>query len=171
MKSEIINIKTPLNHEELLTKLNSITVTDFSKSIEFPHAIYYGSLTPNSFHLKHVRYTPMSIAPSLEGEIISAMNEEIVKITIDIQSDYVLTRKMCFTTLFPIGTLVLLFSLLFLGDTKFQLHGFIFASFFIVGALTYVSTIRYVLIRAKKRELKEFMSNINGHIVDIKPVI
>lgn len=167
MKTEIINIKTPLNHKELLTRLNTITVTDFSKIIESPLAIYYGDLSPNAFHLKHVRYIPMSIAPSLEGEIIHAINGEIVKIKIDIQSHYRLIRKMCFTTLLPIGTIILLVSLLLLGDTKFQLHGFIFAALFIVGALVYVSTIKYVLIRIKKRDLKEFISNIDGHIMDI----
>ena len=163
MKTEIIKIKTPLNHKELLARLKAITVPDYSKIIDSPLAIYYGDITTNSFHLKHVRYIPMSIAPSLEGEIIHTFHEEIVKIKIDIQSHYRLIRKMCFTTLLPMGAIILLVSFLFLGGTKFQLHGYIFATMFIVGALVYVSIIKYVLIRTKKRDLTEFMSYIDGH--------
>ena len=170
MKTEIVNIKTSLKQDELWTKLRSITVTDFSKINELPLAIYYGSLTPNSFDLKSVRYTPMSAAPSIEGEILNSDNDVNVKLKMDIQSNYRLIRKMCFATLLPIGIVILLLSLLFLGGTKFQLHGIIFSSFFILGALVYVSIIRFVLINTKKREQKEFIATIDGHVINSKRV-
>lgn len=168
MKTEIINIKTSLKYDELLTKLQSITVTDFSKFNESPLASYYGEITPNSFDLKNIRYSPMSSAPNIEGEIVTNASEVNVKINIDIKSHYQLIRKMYLTTLLPIGIVILLLSLLVLGGTKYQIHGIIFSSFFIIGAFLFVSIIKYVLISSKKREITEFINSIDGQIIERK---
>lgn len=165
MKTETITIKTSLAPELLMKTLSAITITDIAKLNRSPHAVYYGELKENTFDIKNVRYGPMSSAPNIQGEIQEGEISTIVKVRIDINSHYKILRAMYYSTLIPIGIIILLLSILVLGGTGIQLQGYLFSCSFIVCAFIFVAIMKSSLINMKKKELKEFVSRVNGHIV------
>lgn len=165
MNSKIITIETPLTPKELTDKLRSMTITDFSQIHDSPHADYYGEISSYTFNIMNAHYGPMSSAPAIQGEIQEGVNKTIVKIKMDIQSHYKMTRNMYYTTLLPIGVIVLLLSFLVLGGTEYQLHGFIFSGSFIACAVLVAMLTKSSLISTKNRELKNFSSKISGKII------
>lgn len=165
MNSKIISIETPLTPKELMEKLRSMTITDFSQLHNSSHAAYYGEITSYTFDIMNVYYGPMSSVPPIQGEIQEGVNKTIVNVKMDIQEHYKITRNMYYTTLFPIGIIVMLLSALVLGGTEYQLHGFIFSGSFIACAVLAVILTKSSLISTKKRELKNFASKIGGKII------
>lgn len=165
MNSKLITIETPFTPQELVAKLKSITITDFDQLHQSSHAVYYGEIKSHSFDIKNVRYSPMSSIPSLEGEIQEGVNNTIVKLNFDIKERYVLTKKMYYTTLIPLGVIFMLLGVLVLGGTKYQTQGLISSSIFILSAFIVVAFIKASLVNAKKREIKEFVSRIDGRII------
>lgn len=165
MNSKIITIETPLTTKELTDKLRAMTITDFSQIHNSPHASYYGEITSYSFDIMNVRYGPMSSVPPIQGEIQEGMNKTNVNVKMDIQEHYKMSRAMYYTTLIPIGLIVMLLSFLVLGGTEYQLHGFLFSSSFIACAILAVALTKSSLISTKNRELKNFASKINGKII------
>ncbi len=165
MNSKTITIETPLAPDELVSRMRAMTVTDFAKFHDSPLAVYYGEITSHAFDIKNVRYSPMSSAPNIQGEIQEGVNNTMIKVKIDIKEIYQITRSMYYSTLLPIGIIVLLLSILVLGGTEYQLQGFLFSGFFIACPFLFVAIIKAILISIKKKELKEFTSRINGHIV------
>lgn len=165
MNSKIITIETPLTPKELTEKLRSMTVTDFSLLYNSPHAVYYGEITSYSFNIMNVHFGPMSSFPPIQGEIQEGVNKTNVKIKMEIQEHFKIARTMYYTTLLPIGLIVMLLSFLVLGGTEYQLHGFLFSSSFILCAVLVVALTKSSLISTKKKELKNFASRINGKII------
>lgn len=167
MKPKLITMETSLTPKELTEKLRSFTVTDFSQLHHSPHTAYYGEITSYTFDIMNVRYGPMSSFPPIRGEINEGVNKTIVNIKMDIQEHYKMSRTMYYTTLLPIGLIVMLLSFLMLGGTEYQLHGFIFSSSFIICAVLVVFLTKLSLIRTKKRELNNFAAKINGKIISV----
>ncbi|CAN5323188.1 hypothetical protein BH09BAC5_BH09BAC5_06850 [soil metagenome] len=165
MNSKTITIESTLAPGELVSKLSSMTITDFARLHSSPLAIYYGEITSHAFNIKNVRYSPMSPAPYVKGEIEEGVNNTILKVKIDINEHYKITRNMYYSTLLPIGIIVMLLSALVLGGTQYQLQGFLFSSAFIVCAVLAVVLTKYSLISMRKREVKELAARINGHIL------
>jgi len=165
MNSKIIAIQTPLTPKELTEKLRAITITDFAKIQNSPLAVYYGEVTSYSFSIMNVHYGPMSSFPPIQGEIEEGADNTTVKVKMDIQEHYKIARNMYYSTLIPIGIIVMLLSFLVLGGTEYQLHGFLFSSSFIVCAFLVVALTKSSLVSTKKRELKNFASRINGKII------
>lgn len=165
MNSKAIIIETPLTPKELTEKLRSITITDFSQIYNAPDACYYGAINSFTFDIMNVHYGPMSSVPAIQGEIQEGVNNTIVNVKMDIQSSYKITRNMYYTTLFPIGLIVLLLSALVLGGTEYQLHGYIFSSSFMACAILVVALTKSSLVSTKNRELKNFSSRIGGRII------
>lgn len=165
MNSKLITIETPLTPKELTEKLRSMTVTDFSLLYNSPHAVYYGEITSYTFNIMNVHFGPMSSFPPIQGEIQEGVNKTNVKIKMDIQEHYKVARTMYYTTLLPIGLIVMLLSFLVLGGTEYQLHGFLFSSAFIICAVLVVALTKSSLISTKKKELKNLASRINGKII------
>lgn len=164
MNSKIITIETPLTPKELTDKLRSLTITDFTQFHNSPHADYYGEITSYTFDIMNVHYGPMSSVPPIQGEIQEGVNKSIVNVKIDIQSHYKLTRNIYYSTLFPIGLIVMLLSFLALGGTEYQITSFIFSGSFIGCAILIAVLTKSSLISTKKRELKNFTSRIGGKI-------
>ncbi|NUM50684.1 MAG: hypothetical protein HUU48_06160 [Flavobacteriales bacterium] len=165
MNTEITTIETTLTPKELTEKLQSMTVTDFSQLQNPSPASYYGEITSYSFNIMNVRYGPMSSFPPIRGEIQEGVNKTIIKIKMDIEENYKISRTMYYTTLLPIGIIVMLLSFLVLGGTEYQLQGFIFSSSFIVCAILVVFLTKSSLVSTKKRELNNFATKINGKII------
>lgn len=165
MNTKITTIETPLTPKELTEKLQSMTVTDFSQLHHPTPAAYYGEITAYTFNIMNVRYGPMSSFPPIKGEIKEGVNKTIVNIKMDIQEHYKMSRTMYYTTLLPIGLIVMLLSFLVLGGTEYQLQGFIFSGSFIACAILVVLLTKSSLISTKKRELNNFASKINGKII------
>ncbi len=167
MNTKITTIETPLTPKELTERLHSMTVTDFSQLHNPSPAAYYGEITSYTFNIMNVRYGPMSSFPPINGEIKEGVNKTIVYIKMDIQEHYKMSRTMYYTTLLPIGLIIMLLSFLVLGGTEYQLHGFIFSSSFIVCAILVVFLTKSSLISTKKRELNNFAAKINGKIISV----
>ncbi len=165
MKSKLTNIETPLSPRELSDKLRTITITDFSQLHQLPNANYYGEITSYTFDIMDVHYGPMSSVPPIQGEIQEGVNNTIVSIKMDIQSHHKLTRNMCYSTLLPIGLIVMLLSALVLGGTEYQLHGFIFSVSLIICTILVEVLTKWSLINTKKREIKNFALRIGGKII------
>lgn len=165
MNSEIISIETSLTPKELIEKLRSITITDLARLHNSPHAAYYGEITSYTFDIKNVRYGPMSPMPAMQGEIREGVNNTIVNIKMDIQSHHKITRNMYYSTLLPMGIIVMLLSALVLGGTEYQLQGFLFSSSFIACAFLVVALSKASLINRKKKELMDFSAIIGGKII------
>lgn len=166
MKTQAITIETPLALNELMSKLKEVTVEDFDMIRNTPHATYYGEIDSHTFNIKHVRYGPMSHAPSIQGSVLEgADHQTTVKVTMDIDEPYQLVRKMYFGTLLPIGAIVMLLSILIMGGTDFQWQSLLLSSSFVVIAFLVVALEKAALISTKKKELKMFVSIINGHII------
>lgn len=166
MNTKSIIIESPMSTNELAQKLNSMTVTEFSDFQNSPGALYYGEIKTNTFNIKNVRYGPMSSAPFLEGEISGDVTHSTVTLKIDIESHYTLLRKMYFTTLIPIGIIVMLLSVLVFAGTEYQVQGFVFASAFILCAFAFVGIMKAALINMKNQEVKKFTSTINGKVIN-----
>ena len=165
MNSDTITIETPLAPGALVSKLNGLTITDISRLRNSPLAAYYGEISSYAFDIKNVRYGPMSSAPNIQGEIQGGINRTIVKVKIDIKSHYKIIRGMYYSTLIPIGIIVMLLSALVLGGTEYQLQGFLFSSTFIVCGFLFVAIMKSSLVNMKKKELKEFAARIDGRII------
>lgn len=165
MDSKITIIETQLTRKELMDKLHSITITDFSQLNQSPDAAYYGEINSYTFDIMNVRYGPMSSVPSIQGEIQEEEKRSIVKVKMDIQSHFIITKNMYYKTLLPIGVIVFLLSLLVLGGSKYQIHGIIFSSSFIACAIFVVILTKSSLISTKRRELQHFASKIKGKII------
>jgi len=164
METETILLETSLSLKEISTKLNAITITDFSSLRNSPEAVYYGVIKNNMFDIKNVRYGPMSHAPGMQGEIEEDSVKTTIKLTMDINAPYKITRNMYYGTLLPIGILAFLLSLLVLGGTDFQLQGYLFSSAFIVCAFLVVAIEKISLVNTRKREVKDFAARIDAHI-------
>lgn len=165
MESKTILVEAPFSPKEMVDKLKSITITDFDHIHNSPHAVYYGEIKSHSFQIKNVRYSPMSSIPSIEGDIQEGINHTLVKVKFDIKEHYTLTRNMYYATLIPLGIIFMLLSLLVLGGTDYQVQGLIASSVFIVVALSVVAFMKASLISVKKREIKDFISRIDGQII------
>lgn len=165
MDSNMTIIETPLTHKEIVDKLRSMTITDFNQLYQSPGAAYYGEISSYTFDIMNVQYGPMSSVPSIQGEIQENEKRSIVKVKMDVKSHFTITRNMYYGTLFPIGIIILLLSLLVLGGTKYQIHGIIFSSSFIICAVLVVILTKTSLISTKRREIKNFASKINGKII------
>lgn len=165
MNSKITTIETPLTPKELIEKLRSMTITDFSQVHNSPHAAYYGEISSYIFDIKNVRYGPMNSVPSIKGEIQEGINNTIVNVKMDIESHYKLTRGMYYSTLLPIGLIVMLLSALVLGGTEYQVKGFIFSGSFIACAILVVVLTKLSLVSTKKREVQNFSLKIGGKII------
>lgn len=168
MKTNIITIETKLSPEQLIDRLHNITITDLSQIYQSPGASYYGQVSSYTFDLMNVNYGPMSSIPPIQGEIkgISPDNHQtIVKVKMDIQSHYKLSRRMYFSTLLPIGVVVMLLSFLVLGGTQYQVHGFIFSVSFIACAILAALLTKSSLINTRHREVKNFAHQIEGKII------
>jgi hypothetical protein len=171
MNSKEIIIEVPLALNELVSKLKEITVDDFNMVRQSPHVVYYGEITPHSFDIKHVRYGPMSHAPSMQGEMLEGVNNRTtVKLKMDIREPFELVRKMYYGTLMPIGVIVMLLSVLVMGGTEFQWQSLLLSSSFIVVAFLVVALERSLLINIKKNELKAFVSIVDGQLIS-DPVV
>lgn len=165
MNSKIISIETPLSPKDLTEKLREITITDFTRLHNSPPAVYYGEVKSHAFNIQNVQYGPMSSVPAIKGEIQEGVNKTIVSVNMDIHSQYKITRNMYYSTLFPIGLIVLLLSVLVLGGTDYQVHGFIFSGSFIGCALLGAVLTKSSLISTKRREIKNFSAQIDGKII------
>jgi len=165
MNSKTITIQTPYTPKELVDKLRAITITDFDQLHSSSYAIYYGDIKSHSFDIKSVRYSPMSSVPSIEGDIEEGVNSTIVKINFNIEERYKSTRNMYYATLIPLGVIFLLLGLLVFAGTHYQMKGILSSSIFIASAFLVVAFIKVSLINVKKRELKEFVSRIDGQII------
>lgn len=166
MNSKAITLQTPLPLNELVSTLKEITVEDFDMIRNSPNAVYYGEVTSHSFNIKHVRYGPMSYAPSMQGDILEGVNNRTtVKVKMDIKEPFELVRKMYYGILLPIGVILMLLSLLVMGGTEFQWQSLLLSSSFIVIAFLAVALQKAAMINTKKKELKAFVTIINGQIV------
>lgn len=165
MNAKTISIETPYSPKDLVEKLRAITITDFDQLHNSTHAVYYGEIKSHSFDIKNVRYSPMSSIPSIEGDIEEGVNHSIVKIKFDIKERYAMTKKMYYATLIPLGIIFLLLGLLVFSGTEYQMQGIISSSVFIVCAFLIVAFVKMSLVNAKKREIKDFVSKIDGKIV------
>ena len=165
MNSKVITIETPLTPKELTEKLRSMTVTDFSLLYNSPHAAYYGEITSYTFNIMNVHFGPMSSFPPIQGEIQEGVKKTNVKIKMEIHEHFKIVRTMYYTTLLPIGLIVMLLSFLVLGGTEYQIHGFLFSSSFIICAILVVALTKSSLITTKKKELKNLASRIGGKII------
>ncbi|MCC6691614.1 MAG: hypothetical protein IT235_08790 [Bacteroidia bacterium] len=113
----------------------------------------------------NVNYGPMSSVPPIQGEIQEGINKTIINVKMNIEEKYKLTRTIYYSTLLPIGLIVLLLSFLVMGGTEYQLQGFIFSGSFIAGALLVVALTKSSLVGTRKKELADFASKINGKII------
>ncbi|KAA3645605.1 MAG: hypothetical protein DWP98_11240 [Bacteroidetes bacterium] len=166
MNSEAIKIEAPYTLNELVSKLKAMSVEDFDMIRNSPQADYYGDITSHSFNIKHVRYGPMSYAPSIQGDIIEGVNNRtIIKLKMEIREPFELVRKMYYGTLLPIGAIVMLLSLLVMGGTEFQWQSLILSSSFIIIAFLAVALQRKTLMSIKRKELKTFVAKIEGHLI------
>lgn len=166
MNTEKIIVETDLPATELVSKLRDVTITEFDQIHEFPQAKYYGEITSHSFDIRHVRYSPMSSTPNIEGEIIGGVNNTVLKLDMDIKSSYDFVRNTYFRTLLPIGGIVMLIALLVLWGTEFQWQGILLSSSFIVVAFLAVMLHRAALVSTKKKEINDFVETINGRIIE-----
>jgi hypothetical protein len=165
MNSKTISIETPYSPKELVEKLRAITITDFDHLHNSTHAVYYGDIKSHSFDIKNVRYSPMSSIPSIEGDIQEGVNHSIVKIIFNIEERYTMTKKMYYATLIPLGIIFLLLGLLVFSGTEYQMQGIISSSVFLICAFLIVAFVKMTLVNAKKREIKEFISRVDGKII------
>lgn len=166
MNSKAITTETLQTPSELASKLKGMTVADFDMIRHSPDAVYYGDITSHSFNIRHVRYGPMSHAPYIQGEILEGINSRtVVKIEMDIKEPYELVRKMYFSTLLPIGVIIMLLSVLVMWGTEFQWQSLLLSSSFIVVAFLVVALERATLTSTKKKELAAFVSRIEGQII------
>lgn len=166
MNSKAITIETHQTPSELMSKLKEMTVADFDMIRQSHDAIYYGDITSHSFNIRHVRYGPMSHAPYIQGEILEGVNNRtVVKVEMDIKEPYDLVRKMYYSTLLPIGVIIMLLSILVMWGTEFQWQSLLLSSSFILVAFIVVALERVTLISTKKKELAAFVSRIDGQIV------
>lgn len=166
MNTKAITIKTPQSPNELVSKLKEMTVTDFDMICQSHNAIYYGEITSHSFNIRHVRYGPMSHAPYIQGELLEGVNNHtVIKVKMDIKEPYELVRKTYFSTLLPIGVIIMLLSVLVMWGTEFQWQSLVLSSSFILVAFIVVALERVTLISTKKKELAAFVSRIDGQIV------
>ncbi|MBP9150647.1 MAG: hypothetical protein KBF73_00045 [Flavobacteriales bacterium] len=166
MNTEKIIVETDLSTTELVSKLRDVTITEFDHLHEFPNAKYCGEVTSHSFDLRHVRYSPMSSTPNIEGEIISGVNNTVLKLDMDIKSSYEFVRNTYYRTLLPIGGIVMLIALMVLWGTEFQWQGILLSSSFVVVAFAAVGLHRAALTSTKKKEINDFVEMINGRIVE-----
>lgn len=165
MNSKKISIETPYSPKELVEKLRAITITDFDHLHHSTHAVYYGDIKSHSFDIKNIRYSPMSSIPNIEGDIQEGINHSIVKITFNIEERYAMTKKMYYATLIPLGIIFLLLGLLVFSGTEYQMQGIISSSVFIISAFLIVAFVKMSLVSAKKKEIKDFVSRVNGRII------
>lgn len=164
MDSPVIKIETPLTPSELMDKLSRITITEISQIRNSPYACYYGELKPYSFDIKNVRFSPVNTFPNIIGIIEEGINSTTINIKLDIYEQYQITRYMYYSTLLPIGLIVMLLSFLVLGGTEYQIHGFVFSGIYIL--LTFLSSMltKSYLVKSKKKELKTLTDQLNGKL-------
>ena len=158
-------VETRLTPEELVRRLRSITITDFAQLQTTPHATYYGEVKPDSFSIMNVQYGPMSSFPPIQGRIKEGRDRTTIEVTVDIKSQFRLARSMYYGTLIPIGLIVMQLSILVLGGTEYQTHGYIFSAAFLACALLAVLLTKTSLVSTKGKELSKFASNVEGWIV------
>lgn len=170
MYTEFFLIRTAHSHNELMKKLQKIVVSDFDDLKNSPKAKYYGEFSDNSFDLRNKRFSPMSSAPNIEGEIIDEPNDTIVKIKIDIKTPFEMVRKTYYRTLLPIGVIIMLLSVLIMGGTEFQWQSLILSSSFVILAFLAVAIQKISLIRMKSHEIREFVEQIHGKVVEEKEI-
>lgn len=162
MNTKITSIETSMTPDELENKLNLITVKDFADYQNFPKAQYYGEINDKAFNIKNVRYGPMSSVPFIEGEISGDSTHSVVHLKIDIESHSKMVQKMYYSTLIPIGIIVMLLSILVFAGTDYQLQGFIFAGAFIVCAFAFVAIMKASLSNMRNKEINKFISTVHG---------
>lgn len=166
MNSQAINIEVNLTSQEVESKLRAMSVEDFDKARQSPDAVYWGDITSHSFKIRHVRYSPLSESSDIKGEIVESLNNRtIIKLDMDIKEPFVLIRKMYYGTLIPIGVIIMLLSILVMWGTEFQWQSLLLSSSFIVVAFIAVMLYKTSLSSMKKRELKDFISRIDGHVI------
>lgn len=166
MNSKTVTLEVPLALNELVGKLKEISVEDFDMIRDTPQAVYYGEVTSHSFNIKHVRYGPMSHAPSLEGDITEGVNNKtIVKVKMDIKESYLMVRKTYYGVLLPIGVILMLLSLLIMGGTDLQWQSLFLSSSFIIVAILVVNLQKAALISIKKKEFNAFISILDSQVV------
>ncbi len=165
MNTKTFTITTPQSAEEIITKIGSVTVSDYSQTYKQHGTAYYGEVTHRNFDIKNMRYSPMSSAPNIQGEVQEQTNRTIVKLDIDIKSNYHLMRNMYYSTLLPIGILVLIACIFVLGDTEYWLQGYIFSGAFIACGFVVPLIEKISLAGMKKNEIKKISSIINGKII------
>ncbi|MBW7935869.1 MAG: hypothetical protein H3C71_01565 [Flavobacteriales bacterium] len=165
LNADEVTIDTSLSLQELTERLRSLTITDISQIHNSPQATYYGEINSYNFQIMNVKYGPMSSFPPIQGEIEDGAGRTTIKVKMDIKSHFKMARTMYYTTLLPIGLIVLLLSFLVLGGTAYLLHGILFSSSFILCALLVVALTKSSLINTKRKELKNFASKIDGSII------
>jgi hypothetical protein len=165
MNTQSISIETPNALQEVINIIRSITSPDISHAWKNPQSVYYGEVAQKDFDIKNVRYGPMSSAPNIRGEVQEQANGTIVKLDIDIKSHYTIVRTMYYSTMIPIGLLILMASIFVLGDTEYWLQGYIFSGAFIAFGFILAEIEKLSLINMKKKELKNFSSRIGGKIL------
>jgi len=165
MTTKIINIETALSQSEVTERLKSMTITDFAQIHRALPVTYYGEIGADHFALLNVKYGPMSSMPPIKGEIVDGMKHTIVRVGMDVEEQYRIARKMYYSTLIPIGLIVLLLSALVLAGTAFQIHGIVFSATFILCAILVAILTRTSLYSARKKEIREFAGRIDGKIV------
>ncbi|NUM30991.1 MAG: hypothetical protein HUU47_01555 [Bacteroidetes bacterium] len=166
MKNITNIIQTQLSPSEIAEKLKSVTITDFTQLRQSPPVSYYGEITSHSFNIKNVRYSPFSATPSLQGEIEGGVNSTTVKVKMDINEYFSITKKMYYSTLIPIGLIVMLLSALVLGGTEYQIHGFLFSCAFIICAFVAVLLTKVSLVNMKNTELKSLTTVLDGKLLE-----
>lgn len=159
-------IETELSPQELMEKLRSMTITEFSQIRKSPAAVYYGAVTSYTFDIRNVNYGPMSPFPGIQGDIQEGVNKTVINVKMCIVEQYLMAKKLYYGSLFPIGIITFLLSMVVLGGTEYQMHGFIFSSALTLCPVMAVMFTKRSLMRAKLRELQSFTERIGGSIID-----
>lgn len=166
MDTKLITVETPHPPISLITKLKEITVNDFDELKKNTNALYYGEVETYSFCIKHLRYGPMSAIPSIEGDIKEGVNGSVINIRFDINDVFQSSKKMYLSTLIPLSGIFILLSILLHGGTEYQWESLIASISFLILSIGIVWVSKISLVSAKKREIREFLSKVNGKIIE-----
>lgn len=164
MEQQKIIIRTALAPNEVVDKLRSITITDLSQLHGPAPVSYYGEIARDRFSIRNVRFGPHSAAPSINGQIQQGLEGTVVTVEMNIREYHELTRRMYYSTLLPLGALVLLLSIAVLGGTAYQVHGYIFSFAFVLCAVAAVALSKASLLGMRKREIKRLALTVNGRV-------
>ncbi len=164
MEQRKIIIRTALAPNEVADKLRSITITDLSQLHGPAPVSYYGEIAQDRFNIRNVRFGPYSAAPSINGQIQQDPDGTVVTVEMNIREYHEMTRKMYYSTLLPLGALVLLLTIAVLGGTEYQVHGYVFSFAFALCAVAAVALSKASLLGMRKREIKRLALTVNGSV-------